>query len=729
MRLAAYGASTNASWVPPCDMQNQAVLLLTTRQKMTVGGVCISGLMYAMDINGGSTGEGLKMMEQYHIFGDCSTLLTFGLNPDTIAPTAINNLDTIEPLSGAISVSWSVPVDSSIGGIISYDLRYSTSPITSANFDAATSLIISGDGDVAGSTKTHEFKNLGFNTTYYFAIKSVDIWGNISNISNIISGTTLAAPQITCSAVSLNYGTTAGNVLTDSLLVNNVSANASTLDFSVEMANSTFPENTLHLNIAPSVTVSDIKESMNKENPTEIRGMSIEANGGPDAFGYKWVDSDDSNGPAFEWNDISTTGTEATNWIATGTYSAKDEGYAAVNLGFNFKFYGNVYSKVYACSNGYLTFSLPTASSYTNAGIPTAAEPNNFISPFWDDLDGKTTGKVFYKQEPNKLTIQYYNWEKYGSSSTGVLNYQIVLFSSGKIMVYYSNCTTTLNSATVGIENPTGTDGLQIAKDANYVKPNLAVKIGAEPEWLAVNYPSALVYNGNSAKVKLNVSTTDLEDGVYTMDLVIKSNDPNNTSLTVPVKLTVGNIIPVELTSFTAVTTGNNVQLTWSTATETNNNGFELQRKSAGEDWTTITFVKGNGTSAERHNYQYLDNLSNIKGSNVSYRLKQIDLDGSYAFSKTVETILTPSNFSLEQNYPNPFNPSTTIKFSIPEKSNVSIKIFNSLGQMIEELVNNSYEPGYYTIQFNPTNYSSGVYYYQMQAGSFTQIKKMMMIK
>ncbi|MFH0733432.1 MAG: C25 family cysteine peptidase [bacterium] len=727
--VGAFGASTNASWEPPCDMQKQSMVLLTTRQKMTVGGVCISGLMYAMDINGGSTGEGLKMMEQYHIFGDCSTLLTFGLNPDSTAPTPITNLNTIEPLSGAISVSWSVPIDSSIGGIISYDLRSSTSPITNSNFDAASSTIISGDGDVAGSLKTYEFNNLGFNATHYFAIKSVDIWGNVSDISNVISGTTLAAPQMTCSADSLVYTSIAGNSLTDSLMVGNGSANASTLSFSVEMTNSTFPENVIKVNITPAINNTAAIESYNKENPTEVRGISIEAHGGPDTFGYEWIDSDDSNGPAFEWNDISTTGTEATNWVATGTYSAKDEGYTTINLGFNFKFYGNIYSTVYASSNGYITFSLPSTSSYSNVAIPGSAEPNNFISPFWDDLDGKTTGKVFYKQEPNKLTIQYYNWEKYGTSTTGVLNYQIVLYSNGKIMYYYSNCTTTLNSCTVGIENHIGTDGLQIAKDANYVKPNLAVKIGAEPEWLSINYPTALVYNGNSAKVNLNISTADLIDGVYKMDLVIKTNDPNSVNHIVPIKLTVGSVVPVELTSFLAVPKGNNIQLSWSTATETNNNGFELQRKCDNEDWKNVVFIKGNGTSTDSHTYQYLDNLTNVKGSNVVYRLKQIDFDGSYAYSKTIEATLAPSTFSLEQNYPNPFNPSTTINFSIPEKSNVSIKVFNSLGQIIEELVNSSYEPGFYSIQFNPANYSSGVYYYQMHAGSFIQIKKMMMIK
>ena len=725
--IAVYGSTTNASWVPPCDMQSHAMELLTNREKMTVGGVCFSGLMYGMDVNGGSTGEGLKMMEQFHIFGDPMTKLTFGLYPDSTAPTQITNLSTSNPTSDEIMVTWSAPMDSSIGGVISYDLRYSTSPITNNNdFSAAQSILLSGDGDVQGAPKSYTFSNLGFNTTYYFAIKSVDIWSNISEMSNVTTATTLNAPVISCAPDSFAYSMLSNNTKNDSLIIANTSTNASTLKFTVETANSTFPEKALQLNITAQNDFTE-KFSGTKENPIENGGISIKGSGGPDSFGYKWIDSDAPGGPTYEWNDISTTGTEATNWIATGTYSAKDEGYTTINMGMNFKFYGNVYTTIYATSNGFLTFTLPTGSSFTNASIPSGSEPNNYIAPFWDDLDGKTTGKVYYKSEGNKFTIQYYNWNKYTGS--GVLNFQIVLYSSGKIMYYYGECTTTLNSATIGIENTTGTVGLQIVKDANYVKPNLAVKLSAEPEWMFMNNINAMLYNGNSSKVSLNINTEDLEDGLYSLDLKINSNDPNHSVILIPVKLTVGNIIPVELVSFNASVKNNLVTVNWTTATETNNSGFEIERKSDSKSWEKVGFVNGKGSTTEKQSYQFIDVLDNVKGDRVTYRLKQIDYDGKTSFSKSVEVLFAPTNFSLEQNYPNPFNPTTTISFGLPTKSNVSIKVFNSLGQMVDQLINGEYEAGYHSILFNASNLSSGIYYYRLETEGFSQIKKMALIK
>ncbi len=725
--IAVYGSTTNASWVPPCDMQYHAMELLTQREKMTVGGVCFSGLMHGMDVNGGSTGEGLKMMEQFHIFGDPMTKLTFGLYPDSTAPTQITNLSVSSPTSDEVMVTWSAPMDSSIGGIISYDLRYSTNQINNDNdFAAAQSVLLSGEGDTYGMPKSYSYKNLNFNTTYYFAVKSMDIWGNISQMSNVANATTLSAPVISCTPDSFSYNMLSNNAVSDSLIISNTSSNASTLSFTVETANSTFPEKALQLNIVPQSNNTE-RNFGTKENPLEMGGISIKGSGGPDNFGYKWVDSDAQGGPAYEWNDISTTGIEATNWIATGTYSAKDEGYTTINMGMNFKFYGNVYSTVYVTSNGFLTFTLPSGSSFTNASIPGGSAPNNFIAPFWDDLDGKTTGKVFYKLDGSKFTVQYFNWNKY--TGTGVLNFQVVLYSSGKIMYYYNECTTTLNSASVGIENTTGTIGLQIAKDAIYVKPNLAVKISAEPEWMFMSNINAMIYNGNSAKVNLNVNTEDLEDGIYSLDLKIKSNDPNNSVVLVPVTLNVGNIIPVELVSFNAALKNNFVTLAWSTATETNNSGFEVERKSDSKNWEKVGFVTGKGSTTEKQNYQFVDLLDNIKGDRIVYRLKQIDFDGKINYSKSIEVAFTPETFSLDQNYPNPFNPTTTIRFGLPTKSNVTLKVFNSLGQIVEEIINGQYEAGYHSIIFNASNLSSGIYYYRLETEGFSQIKKMALIK
>ena len=199
--------------------------------------------------------------------------------------------------------------------------------------------------------------------------------------------------------------------------------------------------------------------------------------------------------------------------------------------------------------------------------------------------------------------------------------------------------------------------------------------------------------------------------------------------------------IPVELTSFSANLSNGNVILNWITATELNNSGFEVQKGNhtstslSVTEWESIGFVNGNGTSTEVHNYSFTDKNTN-EGKSY-YRLKQIDFDGSFEYSNIVEIDLTmPIVFSLEQNYPNPFNPATKIKYSIPnvtlsgiEGSRVILKVYDILGNEIATLVNEEKPAGNYEVNFNASKLASGVYFYQLQAGSFVETKKMILIR
>jgi len=183
--------------------------------------------------------------------------------------------------------------------------------------------------------------------------------------------------------------------------------------------------------------------------------------------------------------------------------------------------------------------------------------------------------------------------------------------------------------------------------------------------------------------------------------------------------------LPVELTSFTASVLQNEkaVQLNWTTATETNNSGFEIERLQDSKierlkNWETIGFVPGFGTTTEPKSYSFID--ENVTTGIYKYRLKQIDFDGSFEYSNELEVAVdfTPQEFVLYQNYPNPFNPSTTIKYSLPVESNVRINIYNSLGEVIEELVSEMQNYGTYEIIWNAQNYSSGIYYYSFEVNS-----------
>lgn len=189
-------------------------------------------------------------------------------------------------------------------------------------------------------------------------------------------------------------------------------------------------------------------------------------------------------------------------------------------------------------------------------------------------------------------------------------------------------------------------------------------------------------------------------------------------------------VLPVELTSFTAKSSTNQVNLTWTTATEINNSGFEIQKSTDGSEFVSVGFIKGNGTTTEPKAYSFVDNhLNNVTGK-LYYRLKQIDYNGAFNYSDIVEVVIDlPLEYSLNQNYPNPFNPSTKIKYSVPEQNLVSIVVYGVTGEEIATLVNEVKEAGNYEIEFNALQLSSGVYFYRMTSGDFTSVKKLSVLK
>src|ERR1035437_2935469 len=193
--------------------------------------------------------------------------------------------------------------------------------------------------------------------------------------------------------------------------------------------------------------------------------------------------------------------------------------------------------------------------------------------------------------------------------------------------------------------------------------------------------------------------------------------------------------LPVELSTFTAQSNGRNVELKWSTSTEKNSASFEVQKKQANtETWNKIASVKAADLSNSPKYYSYTD--KNAASGKYNYRLKMLDNDGTFNYSKVVSIdISAPNNFELSQNYPNPFNPSTMISYAIPFESNVKLIIYNSIGAKEKELVNSLQNGGYYELTFDAKSLSSGVYFYTIKAISkvgnqnFTSTKKMLLMK
>lgn len=192
-------------------------------------------------------------------------------------------------------------------------------------------------------------------------------------------------------------------------------------------------------------------------------------------------------------------------------------------------------------------------------------------------------------------------------------------------------------------------------------------------------------------------------------------------------------VLPVELSSFTSSVINSDVILNWATASELNNSGFDIERSSENSPWTKVGNVTGNGTSSAGNSYTYTDR--NLASGNYSYRLKQIDFNGNFEFFNLSNevNIGIPTKFNLSQNYPNPFNPSTKINYDLPVEGKVSIIIFDISGKEVKTIVNEVKPVGYYSVNFNGSNLSSGVYFYRINlegnGSSFSETKKMTLIR
>jgi len=188
--------------------------------------------------------------------------------------------------------------------------------------------------------------------------------------------------------------------------------------------------------------------------------------------------------------------------------------------------------------------------------------------------------------------------------------------------------------------------------------------------------------------------------------------------------------LPVELTSFAYSVIRNDVSLNWTTASEINNSGFDIERNDINSvEWTKISNIAGTGNSSTPVNYSYSD--KNVATGTYNYRLKQIDFNGNFEYFNLNSEVLVgiPAKYNLSQNYPNPFNPSTKIDFELPVDDNVSITLIDNSGRLVSTITSGFRTAGYYTISFNASNLASGIYYYRLQTNSYNKVLKMTLIK
>jgi hypothetical protein len=186
--------------------------------------------------------------------------------------------------------------------------------------------------------------------------------------------------------------------------------------------------------------------------------------------------------------------------------------------------------------------------------------------------------------------------------------------------------------------------------------------------------------------------------------------------------------LPVELTAFTCSVNQNSVTLKWSTSTEVNNFGFNIEKSTSNQNWENIGFVQGHGNSNSTKEYSFVNN--NLKAGSYSYRLKQIDNGGSFKYSSIITLKINQiADSEMGQNYPNPFNPTTTIQITMTKKDNIRLVIYNIIGQQVAELVNGEVDAGTHNVTFNAGNLTSGIYFYTLSGNSVSITKKMILMK
>jgi hypothetical protein len=273
--------------------------------------------------------------------------------------------------------------------------------------------------------------------------------------------------------------------------------------------NETIPNET---SITRTLTLKNNTSLVTDFSIARLNNLQAVAAGGPDKFGYRWSDSDQSDGPTFAWQEISTTGTVLSQ--AQG-----DDAIAPINLSFPFTFYGKTFNTVYVSSNGFLTFSPNGMNPYLNNALPSVFIPPYTIAGFFDDLFPNRQGNIYYLDDGNKLIIEYKNVEL----NPGAVTFQIVLDKNGIITYYYQSMVGTLTSATVGIQNGTQNDGLNIAYNQNFIKDNFAVRISTAPGWLKISPEQGNIPADGSTQINVTFDSSGLASGIYHGTLNIQS--------------------------------------------------------------------------------------------------------------------------------------------------------------------------------------------------------------
>ena len=253
-----------------------------------------------------------------------------------------------------------------------------------------------------------------------------------------------------------------------------------------------------------------------------------EGAGGSDAYGYMWVDSDEPNGPDFQWIDITGTGTQV---ALTGNNSISDK----LTIGFPFNFYGVEYNDLRVCTNGWLSFTTFSVA-YNNVNLPSLLAPRAMIAPLWDDLLFQADSKLYFEDQGTKAVILFE--DVYRVTGEGPYTFEVLLYDNGNMVLQYLSLNTLVDDYTVGIQNHQADDGLTIAYNESYLHDSLAVLISRH-SWVSVSPLSGVIAAQGSEQLTLTFATHEFPQGDFWASLQIESNDPDEGLVQIPIHMIV----------------------------------------------------------------------------------------------------------------------------------------------------------------------------------------------
>jgi len=426
---------------------------------------------------------------------------------------------------------------------------------------------------------------------------------------------------------------------------------------------------------------------------------------------------------------------------------------AAIYIKQKLQSYGlPTYDQYFGSGGGRNVYAVQVGTTYPNKKYIICAHYDDFtysgtIVPGADDNASGTAAVIeaarIFKNYNSKYTIIYALWDEeerglYGSayyaqqaalagdSIMGVINLDMIAYDSNSDNIAEIHTRPIANSISLKDSMLTVNNLYSIGLTLQTINPG------------ATYSDHASFWNNNYGAILLIEYDNDFNPYYHSSnDRIQYFNLPyflKSSKLSLGVTATLAqlsDIVPVEFLTFSASINSSQVQLLWSTASELNNMGFEIERSINNQDnFVTVGFVDGKGTSTEINYYSFIDHPQVSGFNQIYYRLKQIDFDGTFSYSDVVNVSYdVPTEFVLSQNYPNPFNPSTRLNYFIPQESFVSIKVYDFLGREVMTLVNETKSIGSYEILFDASNLPSGTYFYTMIAGDYSATKKMILIK